>query len=272
MLDIDRRRDPAGRSRALRATWVSAGLHVAAALVIGIVTAPRPASERSAPAAPRDLALVVWLARDGELTGGGKHSDGTPTRTPARRAERPGKARLTVPARVAPSLENRATPEPPAVQAIDIPAIPEASGLREIPGVVSAVTLAAISTSGPGSHRGAGDGPHGDGLGEGTIRGWGGGPPGTGRYGASPELIRQVRPNYTSPAMQARVEGLVVMDAVVLPDGSVGDVTIVRSLDRTFGLDEEAIRAVKQWRFRPGRRAGGPVAMLVSVEMVFELR
>jgi protein TonB len=269
MLDIDRRRDPAGRSRAIRATWVSAGLHVLAAVVIGIVTAPRPASDRLEPTARRDPPLVVWLERPGAPGGGGDHGDRTPT--PASRAERPGTARLTVPARVAPSRVSRARPEPPPLQEIDIPAVPEASGLREIPGLVSEVTVAVVSTGGPGSGPGAGDG-QGDGVDRGSGGHWGGGPRNTGNPASSPELISQVRPNYTSPAMQARVEGLVVMDAVVLPDGTVGDVKIVRSLDRTFGLDEEAIKAVKQWRFRPGRRAGDPIAMLVSVEMMFELR
>ena len=62
------------------------------------------------------------------------------------------------------------------------------------------------------------------------------------------------------------------MDAIVLPDGSVGAVKIVRSLDPRFGLDQEAMKAVKQWRFRPAARGGKPIAMLVSVEMLFELR
>lgn len=149
--------------------------------------------------------------------------------------------------------------------------MPEASGLREIPGAVSEVTLVNVSTRGPGAGQGAGDG-EGSGLDRGFGRNQGGGPPGSGGNASSPELIRQVRPNYTSPALQARVQGLVVMDAVVLPDGSVGEVKIVRSLDRTFGLDDEAIKAVKQWRFRPGMRAGDPIPMLVSVEMMFELR
>jgi protein TonB len=100
----------------------------------------------------------------------------------------------------------------------------------------------------------------------------GGGRRGPGGSLVSPEVIKQVRPNYTSSALQARVRGLVIMDAVVLADGSVGDVKVVRSLDRTFGLDDEAIKAVKQWRFRPGKRSGDPVPMMVSVEMVFELR
>ncbi len=51
-----------------------------------------------------------------------------------------------------------------------------------------------------------------------------------------------------------------------LPDGSVGGAHIVRSLDSTFGLDEEAIKAVKQWRFRPGMRIGEAVPVEIVVE------
>jgi TonB family protein len=59
---------------------------------------------------------------------------------------------------------------------------------------------------------------------------------------------------------------------VVLPDGTVGSVEVVRSLDATFGLDQEAIKAAKQWRFRPGTRLGEPVAVLVTIELTFTLR
>ena len=79
-------------------------------------------------------------------------------------------------------------------------------------------------------------------------------------------------PRYTSGAVQARVEGLVELRAVVRIDGSVGDVWITRSLDRMFGLDEEAIRTVKQWRFRPGTKDGKPVAVVVPIELRFSIR
>jgi outer membrane biosynthesis protein TonB len=47
---------------------------------------------------------------------------------------------------------------------------------------------------------------------------------------------------------------------------------VVRSLDNTFGLDQEAIKAAKQWRFRPGTRLGEPVPVLITIELAFTLR
>ena len=79
-------------------------------------------------------------------------------------------------------------------------------------------------------------------------------------------------PEYTNAAMQAKLQGTVVLEAVVLTDGTVGDVRIMRSLDSTFGLDQNAIKAVRQWRFVPGSQAGKPVPVIVSVELTFTLR
>ena len=47
---------------------------------------------------------------------------------------------------------------------------------------------------------------------------------------------------------------------------------VVRSLDSTFGLDLEAMKAARDWRFRPGMRQGEPVAVLVTIELTFTLR
>ena len=58
----------------------------------------------------------------------------------------------------------------------------------------------------------------------------------------------------------------------MLPDGTVGEVNITKSLDSAFGLDQEAIKAAKRWRFVPGRRFGQPVAVLVTIELTFTLR
>ena len=89
---------------------------------------------------------------------------------------------------------------------------------------------------------------------------------------SDPILLREVKPGYTSDAMRARIQGSVFLECVVRPDGSIGEVRIIRSLDSTFGLDLEAIKAARQWRFRPGTRLGEPVPVLVTIQLDFGLR
>lgn len=87
-----------------------------------------------------------------------------------------------------------------------------------------------------------------------------------------PTLVKDVKPKYTAAAMDAGIEGTILLDVVVGEDGTVGDVEVTRSLDTVHGLDEEAIESVKQWRFRPGRKDGKAVAVLCEIELTFKLR
>ena len=203
-------------------------------------------------------APVVWTRA---ARGGGDGGGGNRTPAPARRAE----ARR-VGAVVAPATDV-------ALQQIP-PSLPMAS-MNDLPGTLSALPTGTISL-GPGTHGIAGTGP-GGGIGDGDKRGVGPGPGGDGVYGPTdgvtfPELVREVPPRYTPGALQARVEGLVLLQAVVNRDGTVGDVRVTRSLDRVFGLDDEAVRTVKQWQFRPGRKDGKPVAVVVPIELRFTIR
>ena len=68
------------------------------------------------------------------------------------------------------------------------------------------------------------------------------------------------------------MRGTVLLDCVVLPDGTVGDVDVVRSLDSVYGLDTQAAQAVRQWTFEPGIKDGVPVPVRVQVEISFALR
>jgi TonB family protein len=73
--------------------------------------------------------------------------------------------------------------------------------------------------------------------------------------------------------MRAKIQGVVSMEGVVTANGTVGDVRITKSLDDQLGLDQQAIRAVKQWRFHPARDADGtPVAVVVTFHMEFQLK
>lgn len=86
----------------------------------------------------------------------------------------------------------------------------------------------------------------------------------------SPELTYKVDPEYTEEARNAKKEGTVVLSLIVQCDGSVRDIRVTQPLG--VGLDERAVGAVKQWRFRPGMRGGAPVNVAVIVEVTFKLR
>jgi TonB family protein len=84
-----------------------------------------------------------------------------------------------------------------------------------------------------------------------------------------PKLVRAVKPAYPRAAQNARIEGVVLLEAVVLANGQVGNIRVLRSLDSTFGLDDEALTALKAWRFSPGTLRGRVVPVVVTVELSF---
>ena len=85
----------------------------------------------------------------------------------------------------------------------------------------------------------------------------------------APKVTKEVRVSYTPDALRARVQGGVALEAVVRADGTVGEVRVTRSLDKRYGLDDEAVKALKQWQFTPGRKDSGAVPVVVEVEMTF---
>jgi protein TonB len=130
--------------------------------------------------------------------------------------------------------------------------------------------LAAAPSAGVGSGGGTGPG-RGNGIGEGTGGGFGGGSMRPGNGVTNPTILRQVDPKYTPDAMRAKIQGVVELEAVVGTNGVITEVRISKSLDRAFGLDEEAIKTAKQWLFRPGRFQGQAVPVVVIIQMEFRL-
>ena len=86
-----------------------------------------------------------------------------------------------------------------------------------------------------------------------------------------PEIIEYTTPPlYSDEARERGIEGLVTVGARVEPDGRVSTARVLRGLGA--GLDQNAIVALRQWRFRPGARAGTPVAMDAEIDIEFNLR
>jgi protein TonB len=256
---------------------VSAVTHAAVFVLIAFITARMPDPTVSRRNTSIELGGVIWIPNPGPGGGGGGGGDRTPA--PPRRAEAEGADPATVRPRVEAAPQAPPDTSAAAEPAVRIDALPIAAGITEMPGVIASMPSASV-TLGPGSDGGAGTGRlggigpgEGAGLGPGRERGSGGDVYQPGANGVTfPRLIREVAPNYTNAALQARVQGMVELRAIVHADGRVGDVWIVRSLDPTFGVDDEAVRTVKQWRFAPATQNGRPVTVVVPIELRFTIR
>jgi protein TonB len=222
---------------------------------------------------------LIWLSEPGR--GGGGGGGGNRMKEPPRRAESPGHDAITVPVHRPLAIEpsQPITNAPVPVEQLNIPAKDLSSAQNLVPGAIEpptgppSISQGSGSGNGAGTGDGTGDGPgHGPGIGPGTNGGFGDRVFQPGNDVTRPALLREVKPAYTSDAMRAHLQGSVFLWCVVNRDGSVGDVKILRSLDPTFGLDLEAIKAARQWRFRPGTRRGEPVPVLITIQLDFSLR
>jgi TonB family protein len=83
--------------------------------------------------------------------------------------------------------------------------------------------------------------------------------------GQGPGLIKRVEPKYPPIAQAARMQGTVVLDAVIHKDGTVGDIKVLRSANQLF--DQAAIDALKQWRY-----TAGPYDVILTVTVHFKMQ
>ena len=200
---------------------------------------------------------LVFLKAPGPGGGGG----GSPQPAPAKKLEIPKpKAVEPVPVVAPPPV-----PPPPMLNA------PVTTNFAQTLQAAGRSMLSTAPVGGGGSGGGVGAG-RGNGLGEGTGGGTGGGDYKPGNGVSWPTAIFSADPSYTSEAMRAKIQGEVKIAAVVQPNGTVGDVKIIKSLDRQYGLDQAALDAAKKWRFNPCKieRENRPVPC--SIEMILEFR
>ena len=235
--------------------------HGFAALVLVWLVANPPAAP--GPSSPATRSNVVWIGDSG--AGGGGGGGGNRMAEPARKAQRKGDDKVDVPA---------------ATAQIAVPVVMGAAGLEDAMGLVASALAIPGPSQGPGSDGGAGTGKNGGiggsigtGVNDGFEKGTGGGWYRPGTNGVSmPEVIYEKKPEYTVAAVTAKVQGTVEVEALVNADGTVKEVRVVRSVDDRFGLDEQAVAAVRQWRFRPALKDGRPVPVRVLIELTFRLR
>ena len=126
------------------------------------------------------------------------------------------------------------------------------------------------SGSGFGNGRGGGIGSgNGNGVGPGEGGGYGGGLMRPGGGVSAPQLIYSVDPEFSDEARRAKYQGVCVVELIVDAQGNVQSPRVVRPLG--MGLDEKALEAVRQYKFKPSTYQGHNVPVKVNVEVNFRI-
>lgn len=134
------------------------------------------------------------------------------------------------------------------------------------------VTLSAGNGGGSGIGSGHGGGlgiGSGGGIGPGTGGDTGGGLAHLGSGVTPPKVIRAVDPEFSDEARRQKYQGVCVVSLIVDAQGNPQDIRVVRALG--MGLDEKAIEAVKQYKFKPAMKNGHPVPIEINIEVNFQL-
>ena len=229
---------------------------------------PAVAPLATAPASA--IGPFIFTGRAGDSSG--RSGRGNRSADPASLLRTRGADARAIPVTTQQSLATPDTIAPEREPAPSLPVMPMNAGDLPQIGAVDGVPGPPTDARGPGdSGTGTRPGPH-RGLGDGLGDGVGDGPYGVGNGVTAPEVIHRTQPQYTPAAMRAKAQGVAVLSGVVGIDGTLHDIRIARSFDATFGLDQEAIACVRQWRFRPGTRQGRAVAVYVTIEVAFALR
>jgi TonB family protein len=85
----------------------------------------------------------------------------------------------------------------------------------------------------------------------------------------APKLLNRVEPSYPQAARDERIEGVVILEAVITASGNVADVKVLKSVNPL--VDVAAANAVRQWIYRPATRNGDAVAVYLTVTVTFNL-
>ncbi len=248
--------------RDARSTAAALALHAAAiALVLwGVAAHVRFA----APVATTRIAEVVVpppMAPAKDVMGGGGGQRGT---TPVTKGQLPKfAATQIVPPKAPPEQPKIAMPEPSIEVQRDLKM---ADSPMPNLGDPRSMVVSGSMGNGRGTGLGSGSGP---GLGSGAGGNYGGGVRRIGGGVSSPELIFKVDPEFSEEARKAKFMGVVTVNLVVDPNGNPQNVRLVRGVG--MGLDQKAIDAVKQYRFKPARENGKPVAVQLNVEVDFRI-
>jgi periplasmic protein TonB len=279
-----------GRTRKWEASMVSVVIHILVLVLIACIVVKKPPTpyDLTADSVPIGQQILYSPPGTDDRQGGGGGGGGKNKLTPVSHG------------RMADTQRRQLVPPDPGIPQ---PLIPAEDLLAQAPSVEMPIDilqdqripigdlkapLNAVKSSGTGV--GGGMGNDGIGTGQGSGKGPGYGPgknggmgggedggigPGKGPYVLGPgikepQALIQPLPPYTEEARKAHIEGVVVLQAVILADGTVAGFKVLKGLG--YGLDDSAIHTISsKWRFSPGTLNGTKVDVIANIEVRFRM-
>ena len=217
-----------------------------------------------APPPPRVMPVAKALGGGG---GGGDHHPVPPTA-----GHVPTIVRIQ-PTFAPPQIVRVKAPELPVEPTMQVK-IPDSTKLPNLGMPQSQQVALATQGSGSGSGFGIGMGSgvgagHGLGAGSGSGGGYGGGLMSVGGGVSAPQVLRSVEPQFTDEARRADYQGTAAIQLIVDSQGEPQNVRVLRHLG--MGLDQKAVEAVRQYRFKPAMYQGHSVSVQMVIEVDFRL-
>jgi len=248
-------------ARSATSMWMAVGAHGLVLAMLLAVASVRVMTQRSIGKNVAAVEIVPPLPPKRDLSGGG---GGQPNKTAVTEGHLPKFAQTQVLAPKAPPMvAPRLAVEPTVVVQQDLK-----MAENKMPDMGSpASTLKGFSLgNGRGGGVGSGDG---NGFGPGSGANEGGGVMQVGGGVSAPEVIFQVDPEFSEEARKAKFSGDLYVSVIVDEQGRPTHVRVVRAIG--MGLDEKAIEAVKQYKFKPAMLHGKPVKVAVDVNVRFQI-
>ena len=206
---------------------------------------------------------------------GGGGGGGDKSIVEANKGKLPERAKVTVTPPQPQTLEKPLLPDPPKIDVQKNIQLPDNANMPMI-GMTNSPNVV-MPSAGSGSGAGMGSGRNG-GLGSGNGNGYGpgsGGNAGGGVYQvgggiSAPTVIHSVEAEFSDEARRAKYQGVCMVSLIVDAQGNPQDIHVARALG--MGLDDKAIEAIKQYKFKPAMKDGKTaVPVMITIEVDFRL-
>ncbi|HVN93230.1 MAG TPA: energy transducer TonB [Terracidiphilus sp.] len=226
------------------------------------------------PVQATNIDVGVYNAPKNDIKAGGGGGGGDRSIVEANKGKLPDKIKDPITPPQPQTIIKPLLPEPPAINVQKDIQLPDNN--MPMIGMHSSANIT-IASAGTGNGAGMGSG-YGGGMGSGSGNGYGpgsGGNTGGGLYQvggriSAPEVVHSVEAEFSDEARRAKYQGVCLISLVVDAQGNPQDIRVARALG--MGLDEKAIEAIRQYKFRPAMKDGKtPVPVMITIEVDFRL-